>query len=118
MRAWKMTDGEIATNFRQATDRRAQIRIIADLNLMSADEVVKKLIDLGFQDECLFKEKAYQHVPWTKDEMSTLMSMREAGAQWRDISRKLRRTVRACRRKAYDIRMFSVEKWGDGNEVI
>ncbi len=42
-----MSVDEICRNYRQAKDKREQIKIIADLNCTSKDEIIKVLVDCG-----------------------------------------------------------------------
>lgn len=104
MIVWYMTDWEIKTNFRQAKDRAAQIRIIADMNAVTINAVIAKLLDLGFTDDCLYKVRGIAWVPWTEQEVEKLMTMRANGVKWKDIAMKLNRSPFACQRKEYEVR--------------
>lgn len=42
-----MTPNEICRNYRQAKDKKEQIKILADLNCTSKDEIIKVLVDCG-----------------------------------------------------------------------
>lgn len=46
-KAFYMTDGEIITDFRQAKDQKAQVKILAELNCVSVPEMRTKLAELG-----------------------------------------------------------------------
>ena len=47
---FQMTDGDIALEFRQAKDQTAQIKILADLNCVSREQMREKLRSLGLLD--------------------------------------------------------------------
>lgn len=51
---WWMDDAEIARSYRTAADKKEQIKIIAELNATTRDEVVKKLKEIG----CVVEETA------------------------------------------------------------
>lgn len=103
MIVWDMTDGEIITNFRQAKDRRAQIRIIADMNAVPVTSVIAKLIALGFKDECLF-DKQIAWIPWAREDVITLVEMRAEAASFEEISKVVHRSPDACQRKYYELK--------------
>lgn len=42
-----MTPNEICRNYRQSKDKKEQIKILADLNCTSKDEIIKVLVDCG-----------------------------------------------------------------------
>ena len=44
---WYMSDDEIRRSWRQAADLKEQVKIIAELNARSKEDVLKKLIELG-----------------------------------------------------------------------
>lgn len=44
---WEMTDYEIRRSWRQAADKGEQIKIIAELNARSKDDVIAKLKEIG-----------------------------------------------------------------------
>lgn len=44
---WAMTDDEIRRSWRRAADKGEQIKIIAELNARSKEDVLRKLIELG-----------------------------------------------------------------------
>ena len=45
--SWAMTDGEIASMWRNCKNRNEQVNILADLNVKSKAEVLEKLTELG-----------------------------------------------------------------------
>lgn len=44
---WHMTDDEIRRSWRQAADRKEQLKIIAELNARDKADVIRKLTELG-----------------------------------------------------------------------
>lgn len=54
MAKWWMDDAEIARSYRTAANKKEQIKIIADLNATTSEEVVKKLKEIG----CVVEETA------------------------------------------------------------
>lgn len=44
---WAMTDDEIRRSWRQAADKREQVKIIAELNARDKADVIRKLTELG-----------------------------------------------------------------------
>lgn len=44
---WYMTDDEIRRSWRQAADRKEQLKIIAELNARDKTDVIRKLTELG-----------------------------------------------------------------------
>ena len=100
-----MTDGEIYTNYRQAKDRRAQIRIIADLNVVPVNAVICKLLDMGFTDKWLHKYHRGYFAPWSDEEIRKLLRLKDEGWKWREISMIMGRTPQACQHKEREVRM-------------
>ncbi len=52
-----MSVDEICRNYRQAKDKREQIKILADLNCTNKDEIIKVLVDCGVMDPLESKPK-------------------------------------------------------------
>lgn len=46
-----MTDEEIASSYRQAKNKNTQVRVLADLNVVSREKMAQKLRDLGLMDD-------------------------------------------------------------------
>lgn len=46
-----MTPNEICRNYRYAKDKKEQIKILADLNCTSKDEIIKVLVDCGEMEQ-------------------------------------------------------------------
>lgn len=57
MRQLYMSDEEIARNFREAADKKAQIGILADLNAVDKRVIHNKLVSLGLLDGEIIPEK-------------------------------------------------------------
>ena len=58
MRELYMTDEEIVRNFRAAADKKAQVKILADLNAVDKNVIHNKLLSLGLIDGELLPEKS------------------------------------------------------------
>ncbi|MBR4906580.1 MAG: hypothetical protein IKZ44_06960 [Clostridia bacterium] len=92
---WIMSDSEIAVSFRQAADKRHQIRIIAELNLKTIDETVEKLNTLGFDTKQFKKDKTYRL--WKAEDIKLLMRCKDVyGLSWKEIGKMLNRSPEAC----------------------
>lgn len=126
-----MSDGEIVTSYRQALDRKAQIRILAELNDCSTDEIIAILHNRGIEapkvkryDPSEVKEAkvpARRNKPnknrfrtgkWAEDESQTAVNMYEDGYSVEDIARNLRRTSEAVRARIGYLRKNGVEIFG------
>jgi len=62
-----MTDEEIARNFRAAADKKAQVKILADLNAVDKNVIHNKLLSLGLIDGELLPEKSKGGRPKTAE---------------------------------------------------
>ncbi len=67
MRELYMTDEEIARNFRAAADKKAQVKILADLNAVDKNVIHNKLLSLGLIDGELLPEKSKGGRPKTAE---------------------------------------------------
>lgn len=47
----QMTNNEILADFRQAKDKKAQLKILADLNCCTQDEIRKRLLEAGCDEK-------------------------------------------------------------------
>ena len=101
---WIMNDGDIATMYRQAKDRREQIKILSDLNCRTTVEVVDKLHDLGFPDANIRVRKPYKRRDWTDEEVRKLVAMRNNGFTYERCSYELGKTIPACHHKMYEVK--------------
>lgn len=118
-----MSDGEIATYYRQALDRKAQIRILAELNDCSTDEIIAILHNRGIEapkvksyDPSEVKgynvagrrakadAKRYRTGRWTEEESQTIVRLYEDGYTVDEIARKVRRTENAIKARIWYLR--------------
>lgn len=76
----EMTNEEICRNYQQAKNRQYQIKILADMNLVSTDEIRKILIDGGALKPKTKKSDAAA-VP---EKSEPLKSFPESSADWKD----------------------------------
>lgn len=92
MNAWAYSDAEIATLYRGAFDPNYQIRVLAELNNRSRQDVIEKLRSLGFavkgtgekfRKSNLARKKRVNE--WTQDEVSRLIEGVTSGKKLRDI---------------------------------
>ena len=91
-----MTDGEIVTSYRQAKDKREQIGILADLNLMTKEKVCEILRAAGI-NEVGEAKKTRREPPnvWRAEELDSLRRMCAEGRGLGEISASLGRTKHA-----------------------
>ncbi len=111
--SWAMTDKEIMRSYRLASDRTAQVRVLAELNARSLGEVVEKLESLGYD-----MQHARNHygrrlrneaTKWSKAETELLMRLWQDGERDYDtIARTVGRSRHACKMKI--MRLCGYEK--------
>lgn len=76
MKQWPMTDAEIKRSWRCAEDRKAQIRILGELNGKTRQEVILKLDELGIDLSDVIDRK---HVRFSEEEDRKIWQMRQNG---------------------------------------
>lgn len=98
---WYLTDGEIASLFRQAIDKPKELRIISELTLRPVPDVINKLREIGFDMTAYEKyEKPPAQIKWSMHDIRRLVQMKEhMRLPWREIADTLRRSEDSCQRK-------------------
>ena len=76
----EMTNEEICRNYQQAKNRQHQIKILADMNLVSTDEIRKILIDGG----ALKPKPKKSDAAAVPEKSESLKSFPESSADWKD----------------------------------
>lgn len=113
-----MTDGEIVTSYRQAKDKREQIGILADLNLMTKEKVCEILRAAGI-NEVGEAKKVRREPPnvWRAEELDSLRRMCAEGRGLGEISASLGRTRHAVHRKGVSLGLAFCEDVLPGEDV-
>ena len=113
-----MTDGEIVTSYRQAKDKREQIGILADLNLMTKEKVCEILRAAGI-NEVGEAKKVRREPPnvWRAEELDSLRRMCAEGRGLGEISASLGRTKHAVHRKGVSLGLAFCEDVLPGEDV-
>ena len=113
-----MTDGEIVTSYRQAKDKREQIGILADLNLMTKEKVCEILRAAGI-NEVGEAKKVRREPPnvWRDEELDSLRRMCAEGRGLGEISASLGRTRHAVHRKGVSLGLAFCEDVLPGEDV-
>ena len=113
-----MTDGEIVTSYRQAKDKREQIGILADLNLMTKEKVCEILRAAGI-NEVGEAKKVRREPPnvWRDEELDSLRRMCAEGRGLGEISASLGRTKHAVHRKGVSLGLAFCEDVLPGEDV-
>lgn len=113
-----MTDGEIVTSYRQAKDKREQIGILADLNLMTKEKVCEILRAAGI-GEVGEAKKTRREPPnvWRDEELDSLRRMCAEGRGLGEISEALGRTRHAVHRKGVSLGLAFCEDVLPGEDV-
>ena len=96
--------GEICAMYRQAADKRAQIKILSELYLISRKEVAEIVHDAGITDKVIERILSRRdkgncaHVrAWTDDEEEEAKTLWLGGANYREIAAILGRSVDSVR---------------------
>lgn len=113
-----MTDGEIVTSYRQAKDKREQLGILADLNLMTKEKVCEILRAAGVKE--VGEAKKTRRVPpnvWRDEELDSLRRMCAEGRGLGEISAALGRTKHAVHRKGVSLGLAFCEDVLPGEDV-
>ena len=113
-----MTDGEIVTSYRQAKDKREQIGILADLNLMTKERVCEILRAAGVKE--VGEAKKVRREPpnvWRDEELDSLRRMCAEGRGLGEISAALGRTKHAVHRKGVSLGLAFCEDVLPGEDV-
>lgn len=113
-----MTDGEVVTSYRQAKNKREQLGILADLNLMTVDQVREILRAAGI-GEVGEAKKTRREPPnvWRAEELDSLRRMCAEGRGLGEISASLGRTRHAVHRKGASLGLAFCEDVLPGEDV-
>lgn len=113
-----MTDGEIVTSYRQAKNKREQLGILADLNLMTVEQVREILRAAGI-GEVGEAKKTRREPPnvWRDEELDSLRRMCAEGRGLGEISEALGRTRHAVHRKGVSLGLAFCEDVLPGEDV-
>lgn len=113
-----MTDGEIVTSYRQAKNKREQLGILADLNLMTVEQVREILRAAGI-GEVGEAKKTRREPPnvWRDEELDSLRRMCAEGRGLGEISASLGRTRHAVHRKGVSLGLAFCEDVLPGEDV-
>lgn len=107
-----MTDGEVVTSFRQAKDKREQIKILAELNCCRKDEILSILTSAG-EDVSEYiagvrkRHSPSRHKKWTEDDVTILEEGCKNGGSCEEIAEALGRTVDSTYAKASEMGFVS-----------
>ena len=113
-----MTDGEVVTSYRQAKNKREQLGILADLNLMTVEQVREILRAAGI-GEVGEAKKTRREPPnvWRDEELASLRRMCAEGRGLGEISASLGRTRHAVHRKGVSLGLAFCEDVLPGEDV-
>lgn len=91
-----MTAGEIVTRYRQAKDKKGQIKILSQLNACPSEEIKQVLVENGVEmsDLPVLRKK------WTVQEEDRLRQLAAEGLTCEQIGKEVKRTEKAVREKA------------------
>lgn len=91
-----MTAGEIVTRYRQAKDKKGQIKILSQLNACPSEEIKQVLVENGMEmsDLPVLRKK------WTVQEEDRLRQLAAEGLTCEQIGKEVKRTEKAVREKA------------------
>lgn len=120
MKAWAYTDGEIRTMYGDAKDRKAQIRIIAELCNRSESAVIEKLCGMGFEIQTPTgtavtprkKKKISTPIRWTPEEIEKVRCLAEDGAHVNTICKTMHCGWESLNRMLVE-NGINVTKYGD-----
>ncbi len=97
-----MTEGGIITSVRQAKSPKKQIRVLAELNAVSPDEI-KKIVGENEKKNPAKKKKPHPMRPWTKAEEAELRAMIEAKLRLKEIAARIGRSEGSINGKIDDL---------------
>lgn len=88
---WAMTDDEIRRSWRQAADKGEQVKIIAELNARSKEDVIKKLTELGedVQKDLSARRGRKERYDLTENDERKIWKERVKGTPYWKIARML-----------------------------
>lgn len=101
-----LTDGEVITSFRQAKNKREQLRILAELQCCSQNEIYDLLSAAGEDVSMLRRRSARSSGDprrWTEEEVDLLHLRCRQGASCEDVAIELERTVDSVYSKANEM---------------
>lgn len=96
MRELPMTPGEIVTRYRQAKDKRGQIKILSQLNACPSEEIKQVLVENGVD----ILDLPVMRKRWTMQEEARLRQLAAEGLTAEQIGREMICTEKAVREKA------------------
>lgn len=101
-----MTPGEIVTRYRQAKDKRGQIKILSQLNACPSEEIKQVLVENGVEmsDLPVLRKK------WTVQEEDRLRQLAAEGLTCEQIGKEVKRTEKAVREKAERMHVWVEEE--------
>lgn len=111
-----MTDDEIKVSFRQAKDKPMQVRILAELNLKTVEDMARILESLGFDLTGIVEKVGYRSrsAMWTQEETETMLLMREVQMMPFDkIAVAIHRSEYAVKKRYTTLRGKRREKHGN-----
>ena len=91
-----MSDGEIVRSYKHAKKPHKQIKILADLNATSEDEIIKIIGEV---------EMAKKNINWTPELDAQVDKWREEGVTWGEIGERI-----GCSKKAAAMRYYNRNK--------
>ncbi|MBE6714845.1 MAG: hypothetical protein E7575_06140 [Ruminococcaceae bacterium] len=101
---------QITMMYRQAADKRSQIKILSELYLISRAEVCKVLFDAGYTDKHIKRMlepadtgKESRCRPWTAEEEDRLCALRARGRSYGECAVALKRSANSVASKAYQL---------------
>ena len=100
--------GEICAMYRQALDKKAQIKILSELYLISRLEVCDILLNAGFNDRYITRElerkkRASNGSGWSDSEEERLRDLRKQKLSYVECARVLGRSRGAISSKIYEL---------------
>lgn len=102
MSIW-MTEGEIIASVRQAKSPKKQIRVLAELNAVSTEEIKEIVEENDKKTNPAKKKKPHPMRPWTKAEEAELRAMVGAKTRLKEIAARLGRSVGSINGKIDDL---------------
>ena len=100
MRELMMTPGEIATSYRQAMKPKEQIKILAELNAATTDEIREVLAECGVEAPPLRCIRGSSHHYWSEAEETLLRDLVAEGKTAKQVAEVLGRTTHSVIAKA------------------
>lgn len=98
MKPW-MSDKDIADMYNGAVDRHKQIKVLAELNACSQDEIKTVLARRGIEVPApkVHKQKGVRKKPWTVEQLLELLRLKESGHSNKALAKHFGRSEIAVR---------------------